>query len=116
MKLKDIATFTQGIGTARNKMASLIPRGTELPSKRTKTFTTSVDNQKEVIIKVYEGESEFTTDCNLLGSFRLGVPPAPKQVPRIQVTFDIDENGILSVSAKDLATGTGEDLVITKDQ
>lgn len=97
-------------------MAPLIKRGTVLPCKQTKLFTTHADNQDAVLVQVYEGESVHTTDCNLLGQFRLEIPPAPKQVPRIEVTFAIDENGILSVSAKDLASGTGEDIVITKDE
>jgi L1 cell adhesion molecule like protein len=97
-------------------MTPLIPRGTTLPAKKTQTFSTAADNQPGCNICVYEGERKFTKDCNLLGKFDLrGIPPMPRGVPQIEITYDIDTNGILNVSACEKSSGKSEKITINND-
>ncbi|XP_030853918.1 heat shock 70 kDa protein IV-like [Strongylocentrotus purpuratus] len=114
--LVDVAPLSLGVQTKGGVMSKLIERNTTIPTKATENFVTVADNQSAITVKVFEGERALTKENNRLGQFRLsGIPPAPRGVPKIKVTFDIDANGIMDVTAEDKSTGRSKKITITND-
>ena len=114
--LLDVTPLSLGIETAGEIMTTLISRNTSVPTKKTQIFSTYADNQEAVTLNVFEGERQFVRDNNKLGTFDLqGIPPMPRGVPQIEITYDVDANGILTVSAIEKSTGKTQDITITND-
>merc|ERR1712078_11325 len=115
--LLDVCPLSMGIETVGGVMTKLINRNSVIPTKKSQVFSTFQDNQPAVLIQVFEGERSMTKDNHILGKFELtGIPPAPRGVPQVEVTFEIDANGILQVSAEDKGTGKSEKITITNDK
>src|SRR5438034_6548497 len=114
MLLLDVTPLSLGIETLGGVMTTLIPRNTTIPTKKSEVFSTAADNQTSVEVKVFQGERPMAADNRLLGKFGLeGIPAAQRGVPQIEVTFDIDANGIVNVSARDKATSKSQNITIT---
>lgn len=111
--LLDVTPLSLGIETLGGVFSKLIPRNTTIPTKKSQVYSTAADNQTQVTITVFQGEREIARDNKLLGNFDLvGIPPSPRGIPQIEVTFDIDANGIVNVSALDKSTGKTHSIVI----
>lgn len=115
--LLDVCSLSLGIETSGQIMTPMIPRNTTIPTKKTQTFSTYADNQPAVTLKILEGERRFAKDCNLLGEFTLnGIPPAPRGTPQIEITYDLDANGILKITATDKSSGKTENLEVDSNK